>query len=195
MGASTAPGAPRGCESPQLGSSPPAKGLRRVTGIHSVVVAATVICPPWSPAAALQALPHPGALMAEVGRGEQTQTGDPGIGDLSSGQARSLCFLSAPTSDPVGAPSGGGGTPLHLFESVVLQSSQPPPCPGPDYLLEIKRGPGGPLKPRTALPGCQLVPMGAGQQCAHVERESWRHQSLGAPPSPQTRKDRASRAP
>lgn len=67
--------------------------------------------------------------MAEVGRGEQTQTGDPGVGDLGSGQARSLHFLSAPTSGIplvlVGAPSGG--TPLRLFESMALQSSQPPP--------------------------------------------------------------------
>lgn len=35
-------------------------------------------------------------------------------------------------------------------------------CPGPDYLLEIQQAPGGPLKPRTALPGCQLVPRGRG---------------------------------
>lgn len=55
-------------------------------------------------------------------------------------------------------------------------AKQPSPslCPGPDYLLEIKQGPGGPLRPRTALPGYQLVPTGAGQQFDHVERESWR---------------------
>lgn len=41
----------------------------------------------------------------------------------------------------------------------------------------------GPLKSRTALPGCQLVPMGVGQQLDRVERKSWRYPQPWWPPS------------
>lgn len=62
--------------------------------------------------------------------GEQNQTRDPGIGVSGSGQACSLHFLSVPTSS-IPLDSGLGtirGYILCLFESMLLQSSQPPPC-------------------------------------------------------------------
>lgn len=64
-----------------------------------------------------------------------------------------------------------------------MKPPAPSLCPGPDYLPEKKEGPRGPLKSRTALPGCQLVPMGVGQQLDRVERKSWRYPQPWWPPS------------
>lgn len=95
-----------------------------------ILLVVTIICPPTRVLMLFRLCSTQGFDDGRSMEGEQNQTRDPGIGDSGSGQACSLHFLSVPTSS-IPLDSGLGtirGYILCLFESMLLQSSQPPPC-------------------------------------------------------------------